>query len=240
MIFKSLILEPVKFGSNEHLLPIVIALVLGLAIVSISNYKLNAQQAKLIFFFLGFSISLTVIVYHIYKIVEGDYNFNTDLPLFICSFMALIIPIFTYYRKYWMYEILFFWVIGGTTQGIITPDIPEGFPSFDYFRYWVVHMGLLIIIAYATVVFKMRPRFVSIFKSLFILQIYIIIMLGLNTLLGANYSYLSHKPHSASLLDYFHKWPYYIIEIELIVVPYLLLIYLPFHFINKREKIKRQ
>ena len=61
-------------------------------------------------------------------------------------------------------------------------------------------------------------------------------MMLLNMILGANYSYLSHKPESASLLDYFHKWPFYIIEVELIVIPYMLLIYLPFYYENKRKK----
>ncbi|WP_290698864.1 hypothetical protein [Lacinutrix sp.] len=39
-----------------------------------------------------------------------------------------------------------FWIIAGTSQAVITPDISIGFPSFDYFRYWIAHLGLLIII----------------------------------------------------------------------------------------------
>ena len=43
--------------------------------------------------------------------------------------MALLIPVLTYYRKYWMFEVLVFLVIGGTLQAVITPDITTGFPS---------------------------------------------------------------------------------------------------------------
>ncbi|WP_262890560.1 YwaF family protein [Winogradskyella costae] len=63
-----------------------------------------------------------------------NYNFKTDLPLFLCSLLALIIPIFTHYRRYWKFEILVFWIIGGTLQAVITPDIAQGVPGFDYSR----------------------------------------------------------------------------------------------------------
>ena len=56
-------------------------------------------------------------------------------------------------------SILFFWIIAGTLQGVITPDIVYGFPVFDYFRYWIVHLGLLITMFYATFVFNIRPKF---------------------------------------------------------------------------------
>ncbi len=143
---------------------------------------------------------------------------------------------FTFYRKYWMYEILVFWIIAGTLQGVITPDIPIGFPAFDYFRYWIVHLGLLIIICYATFVFNMRPKFKSIFRSFFAFQVYIVLMMIINRVLNANYFYLNEKPKSASLLDYFGEWPYYIITVQLIIVPFFLLIYLPFYVTEKRMK----
>ena len=134
-----------------------------------------------------------------------------------------------------MFEILVFWIIAGTIQGVITPDIAIGFPDFDYFRYWVVHLGLLLIIFYATVVFKMRPRFKSVFKSILALQVYVAMMVATNIILDANYFYLNEKPQSASLLDYFGEWPYYILVTQLILIPYFLIIYLPFYLVNKKS-----
>jgi len=129
-----------------------------------------------------------------------------------------------------------FWIIGGTLQAVLTPDIPLGFPNFDYFRYWVVHLGLLIVVFYATFVFDMQPKLKSVFKSFLALQIYVVIMVVINKILGANYFYLNEKPQSASLLDYFGDWPWYIIVVQIIIIPYFLLIYLPFYLIQKRKK----
>ncbi len=229
-------MERVQIGSIEHILPIISAFLFGYFLVKLSKNSLNTNQKQKTIHAFAILVSLTVIAYHVYKIAINNYNFKTDLPFYLCSFIAIIIPIFTYYRKYWMYEILVFWIIAGTLQGVITPDIAEGFPSFDYFRYWTVHLGLLIIIFYTTFVFKMRPNFKSVFKSFFVLQIYVVMMIFLNYLLDANYSYLNKKPESASVLDYLGEWPYYIISILLIIIPLFLLIYLPFYLTRNKTK----
>jgi len=228
------LLERVTIGSTGHILPILIATVFCVLIIRFANKKCNALQKVQILQFLGAFVSLTIIVFHVYYISKGGYSMSKDLPLFLCSFLALMIPVFTQYRKYWMYEILVFWVIAGTSQGVITPDIAEGFPSFDYFRYWIVHLGLLIIIFYATFVLKMRPRFRSVFKSFLALQVYMFLLMGINYLLKSNYSYLNRKPESASVLDYLGEWPYYILIIEAVLIPIFLLIYLPFHLSRKK------
>jgi uncharacterized membrane protein YwaF len=61
-------------------------------------------------------------------------------------------------------------------------------------------------------------------------------MIGLNFLLDANYSYLNEKPKSASVLDLFGEWPYYILVVQLIVIPLFLIIYLPFFFTGRNKK----
>jgi hypothetical integral membrane protein (TIGR02206 family) len=237
VIIRNTLAERVTIGSFEHLLPIVVAIIVAVFSISYSNRKLSIVKQLKVFKLFGWFVSLTVATFHLYFISLGTYNIQTDLPLYLCSFIALLIPIFTYYRNYWMYEILLFWIIAGTLQGVITPDIAEGFPAFDYFRYWVVHLGLLIIVFYATFVFGMRPTFKSVFKSILALQLYVAMMVIINALLNANYFYLNEKPQSATLLDYFGEWPYYIMVTQIILIPYFLLIYLPFYFTKKKKVI---
>ena len=236
MKYTFVLLERVQIGSLQHLLPVLIGIVIGIAITYYARAKCNNKQQKTIFNILGAFISLTIVAFNIYTYSLGNYSVSRDLPLFLCSFMALIIPVYTYYRKYWMYEILFFWIVAGTLQGVITPDIAEGFPVFDYFRYWIVHLGLLIVMFYATFVFNVRPKFKSVFKSIIALQFYILIMYAINLILNANYTYLNAKPEAASILDYFGDWPYYVVTAQFAIIPYFLLIYLPFYLEDKRKK----
>lgn len=225
----------VAIGSFQHLFPIAIAIGFTIFLIHYSSRDFSVLQKEKTIQCLGWLVSLTVIAFHAYQISFETYNFKSDLPLYLCSLMALLIPIFTFYRRYWMFEILVFWIIGGTLQGVITPDIKDGFPSFDYFRYWIAHLGLLTIIFYFIFVFKMRPKLKSLFKSFLALQMYVALIMVINYFLDANYFYLNQKPESASLLNYFGEWPYYILVGQLIVIPLFFIIYLPFYFTNKKE-----
>ena len=80
----------------------------------------------------------------------------------------------------------------------------------------------------------MRPKFKSVFKSFLALQVYVVLMVIINKLLEANYFYLNEKPQSASILDYFGEWPWYIIVVQIIIIPLFLLIYLPFYLTRKK------
>ncbi|WCO02405.1 YwaF family protein [Psychroserpens ponticola] len=232
----TLLLQRVAIGSLEHLIPIGIAIVFSVLFIRFAKQSSNQNIKVRLFNGLAVFVSLSVFSFHLYYFGFESYNIKTDLPLYLCSLIALLIPIFSYNRKYWMFEILVFWIIAGTLQGVITPDIVEGFPSFDYFRYWIVHLGLLSIIFYAVFVFEMKPRFNSVFISFFALQLYVVFMVIINFVLDANYFYLNQKPESASLLDYFGEWPYYIIITQLIIIPFFFIIYLGFNFICFKKK----
>ncbi len=158
----------------DHMLPILVTFIIAIIFILFSKNNFSKYKQEQILLFCSITVLLTVLCFHIWQIYSGSYNLNKDLPLYLCSLMALFIPVFGYYRKLWMYEILLFWIIAGTVQGVITPDISLGFPSFNYFRYCIVHLGLLVIIFYATFVLEMKLKLKSIFKSYFALQAYVI------------------------------------------------------------------
>lgn len=231
------LLERVSMGTLAHILPILIAAIFTLILFRISKEIKQSSREKIIHM-MSIFISLSVIVFHIYKLSLGNYNVKTDLPLYLCSFLGLTIPIFTFFKRNWMYEILLFWIIGGTLQAIITPDIPVGFPSFEFFRYWIVHLGLVVLILYANQVFNFKLNIKSVFKSILALQLYVVFMMLINYVLKSNYFYLNAKPESPSLLDYMGEWPIYIVVGQLILIPYFLLIYFPF-YLNQKVRLKR-
>ena len=219
-------------GSMEHLIPLTFAFVVGAFLIKYSNKKLSDRNKNLVFMCLGFLVSGFVVTNQILKFSKG-YDINEDLPLFLCGLMGLIIPFFTVSRKYWMYEILVFWVFAGTLQAVITPDIDTGFPTFNFIRYWVLHSGLILIMFYAFFVFKMKPTLKSLWKSFGALQIYVVSMFAINHFLGSNYFYLNEKPKGATLLDLFGPWPIYLLVTELIILPFFFAIYFLFNLNRK-------
>src|SRR5690606_40307424 len=68
----------------------------------------SSDLQVLLFNMIGIGVSGVVIAFHLHKLIFEAYVLQKDLPLYLCSLLAILIPVFTYYRKYWMYEILIF------------------------------------------------------------------------------------------------------------------------------------
>ena len=219
--------------SGQHILISAIVIVFGTILIFWAK-KQSEQIQFLTGNIIASSISLTVIFGSILNSYKPDFNYQEDLPLHLCSFLALVIPVLSYTRKYIYYEIFFFLILAGTLQSLITPS-DYNFLNFTFFRYWFVHSGLVLFMLYATFVYKMRPTIKSVFKSFNGMQFYVILMFLINYLLGSNYFYTNRKPEATTLLDVFGEWPQYIFVVELIVIPFFLLIYFPFYLTRKKE-----
>ena len=218
----------------QHVLLILVLIILGVVLIRWAQNKSEKTQV-ITGNILAITISSFVIVGTLLKIYSGDFDYQKNLPLHLCSFLALTVPIVSYYRKYLHYEIVFFLILTGTFQSLVTPT-SYNFLNFEFFRYWFVHAGLVIFMMYATFIYKMRPTLKSVWKSYLGFQFYMILMFTVNYFLGSNYFYTNRKPDAASMLDLFGEWPYYVLIVNLIVIPYFLLIYLPFYL--TRNKVK--
>lgn len=217
----------------QHLVGILFFSFLGYFLIAWAKKKSEKKQHQ-IGIVMALFLCLSLLTWTFVRIYVEGFDAKEHLPLHLCNLVSLVLPIFAIKRKRWMYEVLLFWILAGTSQAIITPDLAHGFPHYDYLKYFIVHCGLVIFILYATVIYKMRPTVKSIFKSFFALQVYFVAMLLVNKIVGSNYFFISEKPPHGSLLDYFGDWPYYILVAELILFPYFFLIYLPFHLTRKK------
>jgi len=218
--------------SIQHLLVILFFICFGAILILFTKKQKEKNQSK-IGNILAFSISFTVILGTIFNISKNDFKYQEDLPLHLCSFLALIIPVLSITKKFLYFEIFFFLILAGTLQSLITPD-EYNYLNFPFFRYWFVHAGLVIFMMFAVFIYKMRPTIRSVGKSFLGMQAYMLFMFVLNYFLGSNYFYTNRKPNVATLLDLFGDWPQYIFVVELLVVPYFLLIYMPFYFTRKK------
>ena len=135
-----------------------------------------------------------------------------------------------------IFEIIYYFVLSGTLQAIFTPDAAAEYPSYSYFKYWIVHCGLCVVIHHL-VAFKIYPTSKGILYSFGWLNLYLLTLIPINLSLSANYFYLISKPETASLLDLFGPWPYYIIVTEFLVMLFFALAYLPIFF-NKKILLK--
>ncbi|MFL0352094.1 TIGR02206 family membrane protein [Xanthomarina sp. GH4-25] len=225
----------IEIGSFLHKLPIIIAFVFGTSIILFAKKVLNNKQQIGLLTFLSLCLAVFIIGVVVFELVTNNFNVKQDLPLYLSSFSALIFPVVLFLNKPLLFRILFFWCMSWGVQAVITPDILDSHYSLDYVRYWVVHLGTIILVLYVVFVLKIHPNFKSIFLSILVLQGYILIILVINQILDANYMYLNVKPDSVTVLDYLGPWPYYILGMQFLLIPYFVLFYLPFYFYNKRS-----
>jgi len=177
--------------------------------------------------------------WHLWNIVHGVWNVQEHLPLHACSILIWLAGFMLILKQYRIYEFAYFMGIAGAIQALFTPDIGiYGFPHFRFFQTFISH-GLLVTSAiFLTTVEGMRPTWRSVLRVILIANIYMLVVFGVNRLLGSNYLYVAHKPPGPTLLDALPAWPWYLLYMEAIGLVMFLLLYLPFAVHDLRHKIQ--
>ena len=236
--------DPFVLFGPSHIAAIIVALLLVIFLPIYARHKLSEQQQHLVGSVIGYFVMSSYLIWVILELIAGTFDVKLHLPIHLCRLANLLIPLVMVRRSYFFYEILYFWGLSGMFQAVITPDIAAGFPHFQYWRFWFAHHGMILALIYATVVYDMRPTITSVWKAMLAMNIFLIIAIIANLLLGANYFWICGKPvnelgeHVPSLLDYLGPWPWYILVAEFIALANLLVAFVPFVFLSrgKREK----
>ncbi|MBK8451598.1 MAG: TIGR02206 family membrane protein [Saprospiraceae bacterium] len=116
-----------------------------------------------------------------------------------------------------VFGILYFWILAGTLQAVITPDLKEQFPHYIYFRYWWIHCGMISLIFYGLFVFKWKIYWIDIKNAIIGANVYLVFSILVNLLTGGNYFFSMRKPESASLLDHLGPWPWYLFTGQIVM-----------------------
>jgi len=143
------------------------------------------------------------------RLREGRLDWTTGLPLDLCDASAFLTAAALLRRRRGILEVAWYWGMGGAPAALLTPDLAHGAPSAEYFRFFLVHGGIVASLAYL-VASGLRPRPGSWRPVLGWTLLYAGLVGGVDALLGANYMYLRAKPGSGSLLDLFGPWPWYV------------------------------
>lgn len=224
----------VSYGT-EHIAVLVFFSIFGFLLIYYGRKQSEKIQRNLAFIF-SLIILLSQISKLYFKWYLGVFSPAEHLPLHLCNMMPFVVPFIMYYRQQKMFSILFFWIMAGTLQAMFTPTLFESLPHFEAFRYWIVHAGLPILMIYGVIVYGFRLKFKDILWSLFYLNVVTAIIYPINLITGGNYLYIMEKPPGPTMFDIMGPWPWYILTCEFIFLILGSILYVPFYFINRREK----
>ena len=157
------------------------------------------------------------------------------LPLDLCTLSVFFTAWVLITRSRRIYEIVYFWGLGGTTQALVTPELFQGFPSAAFMFFFAGHGLVVIGVVYATFVLRLRPYPRSILRVAAMTLALAAAVFLLNLLLGTNFMYLMAKPMQPSLLDWFGPWPWYLAGLFATALLTFAVLYLPWLVVDFRR-----
>jgi hypothetical integral membrane protein (TIGR02206 family) len=160
-------------------------------------------------------------------IARGWFTLGNGLPLNLCDWAAVALMVALVSRQPFAYELGYFWGLGGTLQGLLTPDITYGFPDPQFIFFAINHAGIITALLYLTFT-GMRPWPSSLPRVVAATLGYVMVAGAADFAIGTNYGFLRAKPVNASLIDFLSPWPLYIPELVGIGILSLLVYYVPF------------
>lgn len=191
---------------------------------------------------MSYSIAIVLVIQEITNIVVRtrvfDMALKDHLPLHLCGISVLFTAALMINRSYFLYELTYFWGMGGAIQAVLTPNVPFGFPHILNWTFFLSHGFIILGVIFATFVFDFRPTIRSIWKTFIITNIYMLIMIPVNLFLDTNYLFICNKPEGDTLLNFLGPWPWYILSLEVVAVISFWVYYSPFAIIDLVRKRK--
>tara|TARA_Y100001933_G_scaffold199568_1_gene200605 strand:- start:369 stop:1094 length:726 start_codon:yes stop_codon:yes gene_type:complete len=136
------------------------------------------------------------------------YDRQDSWPIHLCDLAAWITPLAMLGPWRWARTLLFFWGLGLSTQGLITPAVTSGVLDATWWVYWAQHLGVVGGAVYLASVDGYRPSrrdFAFIIAATLLL---VFIMVGVNVSAGTNYMYVGNKlPEQRTVIHALGDWP---------------------------------
>lgn len=194
---------------------------------------------------LGLTIAVWTneIIYQIYWFSAGGWSVSTALMIQMCGLSILLFPVAFFAEservRQFLFDLLYFWGIGGAIQALIAPDIgANGFPDYRYFSFFVSH-GLIITSAVLMVMAGgVRITLRSVLRAVVVTNLLLIPIYGIDMAIKlippydpGNYFVLGFPPPTGSIVDLFSNLfgpsPRYVVGLEAMGLLVFALLYVP-------------
>lgn len=163
-------------------------------------------------------------------------NIGNEIPLNLCDWATVATILALVRPTQQTYELAYFWALCGTLQALVTPDCVYDFPDAQFTLFFVYHGGIIAAVIWLTVGMRMRPYLISVVRVTGWTLLYGAVAGTADWLLGTNYGFLREKPDHTTLLSYMSPWPWYLPELLLAGVLFMLFWYMPFAVADLRAR----
>ena len=186
----------------------------------------------------GFALLLAAVALAMqaYQFTPDDFSLATSLPLALCDVATVATVVALWTRGPRAAAFTYYVGLSLTIQGVLTPSLAEEFPHPRFFGFWALHFLVVWGAAYLTWGLGLRPSWRLYRSAVAMTVVWAAAAYCFNVVADTNYGYLNEKPSSASLLDFFGPWPWYVlVEIGLVVSLWALVMTWPWTHLHRRS-----
>ena len=217
----------ILFGKPQLVFDLIFIVIFILLYISRKRIRSSKSEKKF-----RYSIASILLiqeaVLNIWRIYNHAWSLNASLPLELCSVSVILASIMLFTKNYKLFELVYFWGLGGAINSLITPDLGVfGFPHFRFFQFFISHALIIFAILYMVFVYEYYPTHKSILKVFIITILYGSCLIIINIILNSNYLYLCWKPEAGTILDFMGPWPLYVIIFVLFTFLVCYILYVP-------------
>ncbi len=219
--------NPFQVFGTTHYMALVATLVGMILMVACVRWA-NPLLTRSLEFCLAVGLVLQwAVSYWVYS-VSGMLTVDNQCPLHLCDINAFLSAAALLTRRRAFYELLYFWAMAGTIQGLITPALTLDYPHPRFFLFFFVHGGIVLVALYGVLGLRIYPRAQTKWVAWLLLNGYALLAGSWNYLSGANYGFLARKPATASLFDALGPWPWYIVAASGVALVLFIILDIPF------------
>lgn len=227
----------IPFMSKDWIVANTLSLIYFISIMGIGKILSKKNRIVFIKYFVYLFIT-SYIVYHFLHVIGGTWSIDKRLPFHLCGFSSVITCFIVFIKKKQLwFDFLFYAGILGGLNALLTPLIDNYTgTNFFYVEYFYSHTSIIILPLYMYYYMDMDLSKLSWLKSFIALNILLVFLMPLDFYIDANYMYLKEPPAVNHPLVS-GKWPYYLINLEFVVVILLYFTYSLFKsplFTNKK------
>lgn len=219
-------------ASHQIVLLLTMLAIWTLAICRHKNPPIALLMERLLGSTLFFTWPLAVWIYW----RQGTLEANNALPCHFCDVAAISGGFALLTRQRLACEIVYFFGLAGTLQGLLTPNLEVDFPHPRFLVFFLLHAGVVVTAVHVVTTLKCPPRPGALRRMFIVTMCYTVTTASLNATLGTNYGFLCHKPTQASLMDHLGPWPWYVGSLILLCILFYSLLYLPFALSHWRHE----
>ena len=227
----------IPFMSKDWIVANTLSLIYFISIMGIG--KILSKKNRIIFIkYFVYLFITSYVIYHYLHVIGGTWSIDKRLPFHLCGFSSVITCFILFIKKKQLwFDFLFYAGILGGLNALITPLIDNYTgTNFFYVEYFYSHTSIIILPLYMYYYMDMDLSKLSWLKSFIALNILLVFLMPLDFYIDANYMYLKEPPAVNHPLVS-GKWPYYLINLEFVVVILLYFTYSLFKsplFTNKK------